>query len=57
MIFFFQSYILGGLDVFTNYSVSVALSNNYGPGPLSDPITNVSCDGGEREREREKERD
>ena len=49
----FQSYILEGLDVFTNYSVSVALSNINGTGPFSDPSTNVSCDGGEhKERDR-----
>ena len=47
----FQSYILGGLAVFTDYNVSVALSNVNGTGPFSDPITNVSCDGGETERE------
>ena len=51
-ILFFQSYILEDLDVFTNYTVSVALSNVNGTGPFSDSITNVSCDGGERERER-----
>ena len=43
--------------MFTNYSVSVALSNVNGTGPFSDTITNVSCDGGETERGRKKGRE
>lgn len=37
--------------MFTSYNVSVAVSNVNGSGLFSDPITNVSCDGGETERE------
>ena len=42
-----QSYTIEGLMPLTNYSVSVALSNNNGTGNFSETVENRTCEGPE----------
>ncbi len=42
-----QNYIVRNVTSFTNYTVTVAITNDNGTGPISDGSSVRSCDEGE----------